>query len=647
MLQRTPVQYDAPVLPDVTRDDVLKAFVKFDRELRGNENWANWETKESQKYAIEHEGRRYPPKMILALAAGVPVGNFSGGLHGANRVIEGHGFRIIPLADKRAARPPFHVFWVNQGATYVESRSGGFIWAPKRDRRGVTPGHWRRLEDVTPGDVFVHYSEGAVRAIGRALSSAEDAQTPFQNEQWITDGRRIAVEYFDLGDRAIPIARVATMFRDFELEDGPFTESRGVKQGYLWDFNRTGLQQLRREIGAPWPEWADMDEPDETTNFDLQTALEQLTVAVARRGFVFEPWQIAGFVTALRTKPFVILAGVSGTGKSRLPCLIADAVGCTATVVPVRPDWTDSSDVLGYVDLQGTFRPGPLVLAAERAMREADTYHMCIVDEMNLARVEHYFAEVLSRIESRVPSADGRLESSPLLTVPLADGDVRWAAVRLPSNLAIVGTVNMDESAHGFSRKVLDRAFTIELSDVDLREFGDVPAVTEIAAWSAKAWASPGTLAQRVREDAYRASVQQVIDVLVEANTILAQAQLQVGYRTRDEVAMFVLNATEVAASFVTRDGSPVDPLDLALMMKLLPRIAGGSAPVRQVVLGLLGFATGGKVDNEQAAEDIVSPWRAANRPAVIVGTRFPRTAARLCMMWDRLSNEGFTSFWL
>jgi 5-methylcytosine-specific restriction protein B len=307
--------------------------------------------------------------------------------------------------------------------------------------------------------------------------------------------------------------------------------------------------------------------------------------------------------------------------------------------------------VLGYVDLQGSFQPGPLLRAADQAMRERDRFHLCIVDEMNLARVEHYFAEVLSCMEGRTVSAEGRLESAALLSLALSDRDARWRTVRIPSNLAIVGTVNMDESAHGFSRKVLDRAFTLELSDVDLRQWGHVAAGGGAATidWPVDTWtARSADLAARAASGPDRTTIEKVVEVLVDVNAILVQAQLQVGYRTRDEVALFVLNAAAVAASFVTRDGAGVDPLDLALLMKILPRVAGGSAPVRQVVLGLLGFATDGKVlDNEQTAEEVVSAWRRASRPAEIVGAQFPRTAARLCVMWDRLVTEGFTSFWL
>ena len=382
--------------------------------------------------------------------------------------------------------------------------------------------------------------------------------------------------------------------------------------------------------------------------WDPAAALEELLSFIGRRGFVFEPWQVAAYVAALRTKPFAILAGVTGTGKSRLPALVAEGTGGVARLIPVRPDWTDSADVLGYADLQGRFRPGVVLDAAREAMGHPRRHWTCILDEMNLARVEQYFAEVLSRIEDRRPHPRGGWASTPLLHPSLQPGE-EWSPVVLPPNLALVGTVNVDESAHGFSRKVLDRAFTLELSEVDLSAWepaaGEVP---EPGWWPVSAWrpravslAGLGTLA-----DPERARVGETVAALAEANAFLVPAGLQVGYRTRDEAALFVLHAAEVAPAFRTRTGEAVDPLDLVLGMKLLPRVAGGSDAVRRAVLGLLGWARGGRGLTEAAAREVVEAWEAAGRPPTLPGARFPRTAARLALMWERVLAEGYTSFW-
>ena len=389
-----------------------------------------------------------------------------------------------------------------------------------------------------------------------------------------------------------------------------------------------------------------------TVPFDRAVAMEALVEAIARRGFVYEPWQVATYVTALRTKPFVILAGVTGTGKSKLPALVEAATGGTSRLIPVRPDWTDPADVLGYTDLQGRFRPGSVLRAAREAQSRPYRHLTCILDEMNLARVEQYFAEVLSVIEDRHPASDhAGFESPPLLDAGLPGVDAGWGGVRLAANVGLVGTVNMDESAHGFSRKVLDRAFTLELAAVDLTAWSAAsPEVLPPARWPVSAWypravrlAGLSTLT-----DAEQALINHAIATLDAINKGLAPAQVQVAYRVRDEVALFLLHAAETPEAFRTRSGALVDPLDLALHMKVLPRVQGGSRALRHAVRGFLGWAFSGETfRDDEDARTVLDAWEEAGRPDYLAHARFPRTAARLCLMWERLLAEWFTSFWM
>ncbi|HEX7242745.1 MAG TPA: DUF3578 domain-containing protein, partial [Longimicrobiaceae bacterium] len=447
----------------------------------------------------------------------------------------------------------------------------------------------------------------------------------------------------DSGPVADPASVVA--YRLYEAGSVPPDDVLAGDLEALLAAYRRGVEERERagaeEAGEP-QEW---DRP-----WDPAAALEELLEYVGRRGFVYEPWQVAAYVAALRTKPFVILAGVTGTGKSRLPALVAEGTGGAARLVPVRPDWTDSADVLGYTDLRGEFRPGAVLDAAREAMEHPRRHRVAVLDEMNLARVEQYFAEVLSRIEDRRPHPAGGFATAPLLHAASGPGE-EWARVVLPPNLALVGTVNVDESAHGFSRKVLDRAFTLELAEVDLAAWEPLGAAAEPepAWWPVSAWhpravtlAGLGPLTEPERE-----RVRATVEALAAANSWLAPAGLQAGYRTRDEAALFVLHAAEIAPAFRTRRGEPVDPLDLALAMKLLPRVAGGSDAVRRALLGLLGWARDGRAPLAEAdARALLERWDAAGRPPALPGARFPRTAARLAMMWERLLAEGFTSFW-
>ena len=387
------------------------------------------------------------------------------------------------------------------------------------------------------------------------------------------------------------------------------------------------------------------------SDFQIEPAVHDVISYIENRGFVYEPWQIAQYITAVRTKPFVILAGITGTGKSKLPALVAEATGGESKLVPVRPDWTDSADVLGYTDLEGNFRPGPVLEIAHEAAANTDQFCTCIIDEMNLARVEQYFPEVLSRIEDRHPQPNGGYRTKPLIWQVPKEADAEWREVVIPANLAIVGTVNMDESTHTFSRKVLDRAFTIELSEVDLARWR--PSGTRrraISTWPVNSW-NPIRLQLSeltVPTEAQLSEINRAISALQAVNRVLAPAQLQVGYRTRNEVAFYLLHAQQISSAFVDRAGNSVDPLDLALQMKILPRIIGGGDAIKRCVLGLLGWATTGiPLENEDEVSSIIEPWEAAVRPPLIANAKYPRLAARLCLMWQRFAVAGYTSYWL
>lgn len=390
------------------------------------------------------------------------------------------------------------------------------------------------------------------------------------------------------------------------------------------------------------------------TEKTLQDGITDLVELIRESGFVYQPWQIACVITALRTKPFVILAGVSGTGKTKLPRLIASLTGAPEPFrVAVRPDWTDSSNVLGYVDLQRRFRPGVVLQHLRRASGDLLNYHVCIIDEMNLARVEHYLAEYLSAVEECVPSAGGGFRSTPLLAHIQGEDDAEWSTQCLPPNFAIIGTVNMDETTQAFSRKVLDRAFTIELSDIDLRATGQLAAASsesQTSPWPASWWLARYRRISDVPEDCtlFDTILERVITILNLANTVLIQAQMQLGYRTRDEIALFVLNAVDVQQSFQTLSGEAVDPLDLALMMKVLPRLVGGSNLMRQILAGLIDLAqTGSSADIQSDPGPTVVQWESLGQLSAFRGAAFPFTLARLCLMYQRLEQEGYTSFWL
>jgi hypothetical protein len=356
---------------------------------------------------------------------------------------------------------------------------------------------------------------------------------------------------------------------------------------------------------------------------DVDSVIDYVTA----RGFVFDPWQVAAFITAARVKPFVILAGISGTGKTKLPRLVAEATGAQFRRVPVRPDWTDSSELLGYERLDGTFVPGYLLQVAREAIENPDQQFFALLDEMNVARVEYYLAEVLSHLEERSVAVDGSIRSDPL--APAAPAD--WRDIYLPGNLCLVGSVNMDETTFGFSRKVLDRSFVIEFSTVSLSVVNAIDAVQEASNWDVARWRPVGlTLSEHPLHS--HEDVGRVITALETINKVLTPVQMQVGYRVRDEIALFVLGAHDCAESFVSEDEAVINPLDLAIAMKVLPRIQGSGPAIRQVLDRLMAWA---------------DPTTSEETTTGLSTESFPFCADRLAMMRQRLDDTGFTSYWL
>lgn len=411
----------------------------------------------------------------------------------------------------------------------------------------------------------------------------------------------------------------------------------------------SALDELRR-LRAERPTAAVREKPVRyrPKPFDRAAALVALLEGLEARGFIYPPWVVAAYVTALRTKPLLILAGPTGIGKSKLPLLVAEATGSFARLIPVHPDWADSAEVLGYIDLQGRFRPGALLRLAREAQQAPGQFFVGVLDELNLARPEQYLAEVLSRIEDRHPLPEGGWTTSPLLQLALSPADQAWERVVWGANLALVGTVNVDETTHGFSRKVIDRAFTLELAEIDLMAL-PLKTHTETAAWPVSAWLPRALRWAELSElsEAEQAQLRKVQEVLQTLNRWLHPAGLPIAYRTRDEIALFVLHATEVQEAFRTRSGTPIDPLDLALWMKVLPRLEGSTPALRQALRAMLGWTvTGAPTLHADTLRTLIRTWEEAACPNLWPEAAFPMTAARLAHMWRRLESEGYVSFW-
>ena len=326
---------------------------------------------------------------------------------------------------------------------------------------------------------------------------------------------------------------------------------------------------------------------------------------------------------ALRTKPFAILAGHSGTGKSQLvrrlaymtcnnETLIKEGEGKTAPgnycMVQVKPNWHDSTDLLGYYsEMNGRhFVNTPFVEFVCKAYAYPDTPFFVCLDEMNLAPVEQYFAEYLSAIES-LEKKDGEWVTDPLVEVDKNGENVdleilgqlmkgaesteaaAWIqahGLTIPKNLFVVGTVNMDETTCQFSRKVLDRAMTLLMNEVKFGEMSKSgkPSEEELLDDDGLKFFLEGETRGEVGE-----TESGLLDAI---NEPLANTAFVVAYRFANEYALYEaawakLKGVDLAtASEEEKKSLATEALDHVVLMKLLPRIHGERAAVKAIFEG-------------------------------------------------------------
>ena len=368
------------------------------------------------------------------------------------------------------------------------------------------------------------------------------------------------------------------------------------------------------------------------------------------------------YLTAIKSKPFLLLAGISGTGKSRIVRELARACWETGSeeykaqkpknfeMVQVKPNWHDSGELIGYVSRvsgKAEFVAGDFLKFVAKAWEDLETPYFLCLDEMNLAPVEQYFAEYLSVVESRKRNDDGMVVTDPILkkaneewyfnlTASLtSDEEIRKQfndeGISLPQNLIVVGTVNMDETTFSFSRKVLDRAMTIEMNEVDL--YGGLidrhERIGKIGNNELVGTAVEGVDVYSDNKDVCDIA----IGYLTKLNEILEGTPFKVAYRTRNEFLLYVVNNLPYNKN---ADGNELPQghviaraLDEITSMKILSRIEGDDTKVKESLLDNLMNAIKmglSKIAGEENPVESVS-------------------IAKLKEMKDRL-NSGYTSFW-
>lgn len=375
-------------------------------------------------------------------------------------------------------------------------------------------------------------------------------------------------------------------------------------------------------------------------NKQLSTNIQEETIE-NRKSHVKMSTSNLNFLIALRAKPFMLLAGISGTGKSRIVRKLAQASvteklqkeydpksvekgfnrwelhkPANFEIVQVKPNWHNSLEVVGYKSNIGKphYEFTPFVEFVAKAWLHDDIPFFLCLDEMNLAPVEQYFAEFLSAIESR-SIENGEYETDPIIkpfsmfdikddegniTDKLSDRMIahllgkldtqnksniadrfRTKGLTLPKNLFVLGTVNMDETTFSFSRKVLDRAMSIVMNNVDYEAFFKGETENDMAELSeeTKKLLINRPIRGLETDENYADIVKKYLDAV---NIKLADTPFLLGYRAANEALLYVSAAYKLNPATNLNEA-----LDNFTMMKILSRIEGDKRTIDKLLTEL------------------------------------------------------------
>lgn len=423
------------------------------------------------------------------------------------------------------------------------------------------------------------------------------------------------------------------------------------------------------------------------------------------------------YITAIRTKPFLLLAGISGTGKSRIvrelafkscPKYLQDKDGTTPgnyCMIEVKPNWHDSTELIGYYsNLSKGYQFKKFVKFLVKAKMFPDVPFFVCMDEMNLAPVEQYFAEILSVLETRthpknadtgetdmdviktgvlvdasyfrelvtvnntrdsegngyVPNSNDRDVYMKLFSIDTENDikaevggrhDLITEGLTLPDNVIIVGTVNMDDTTHQFSRKVIDRAMTIEMNGGKLMNmFGGSKDLEYLPEAEQQKWQSAFKQHYVTADEVLEDNPDKAEDIkiklterLEEINKALKGTPFEVSYRVLNELTIMVgvmlIDEPEAELDVIISRA-----IDRILLMKILPRIEGDS--------DMFALSSEYKKKHDiDAKYGNRLEWLKELAPDIHIaegeGDDHQQTAKeKIQEMIDRLDNQEFTRFW-
>ena len=375
--------------------------------------------------------------------------------------------------------------------------------------------------------------------------------------------------------------------------------------------------------------------PDTNESFSIKCLIEE----IKETGLIYSSTLIKRFGFSLLTKPFVILSGLAGSGKTKLAISFAKALVEDSEkqlcVVSVGADWTNREPLLGFPN---ALQPNKYVVPENgvlqlliEANRNSEKPYFLILDEMNMSYVERYFADFLSAMESE--------EAIPLWKKDkqvIGEKDVKWddipEKIKLPRNLFIIGTINVDETTYMFSPKVLDRANVIEFK-ISVNEMADfLNDMKEVHSDEIK-----GKAAKMAADFVKKANIKKLAESKEAVKTLnsffgqLKNVNAEFGYRSATEIFRFICQAQANDDTDTKMEIEEI--LDAAVVQKLLPKLHGSRKKLDPVLKQLWRLCF------ETANTEL--PISSEN----VARAKFKESADKIWRMYESAIANGFTSF--
>lgn len=395
------------------------------------------------------------------------------------------------------------------------------------------------------------------------------------------------------------------------------------------------------------------------TTYELQSSIEKLVTNSLESTVETEfdssilPIEIRKnkLAESCTSKPFTILTGASGTGKTKLAESLAkhysNADGSNSAIVAVGADWTDNRSTLGFVNHLGAepiYQSSEILNLLLRANEDLYFPYFLILDEMNLSHVERYFADFLSVMEQKDGEFQLHDEGVKLANSAGSEPQVP-SRLPYPKNLFVIGTVNIDETTYMFSPKVLDRANVIEfkVDKADMASFLDDPkAYSEIecaASGQAEAFLQLATKARTDQLDRIPAEVSAQLNThLLQLFDLMQAGRFEFAYRSANETVRYMRvchELTEDKEAWKTQEWET--NFDEQIVQKILPKLHGSIGRIGKLIAQLTHFC---HTPNDKVNDSLLEVGK-----LTVEGAKYKKSFAKLQSMASTLREEQFVSF--